>query len=164
MQKKWLVVYTKPRHEKKSVRVLESNKIDVYLPLQKKLKEWSDRKKWIEEPLFSGYLFVKITEKEYMQVLNTPGIVKFISFNHQPAVVNESIIKSIKILTQQKFDNNIEVSEETWSINDEVLIKKGPLKGVKGKLIDFKSKTKLAIEIECMQKTVLVEINKSYLN
>ena len=83
MLKNWLVAYTKPRHEKKSAEVLKSSGVDVFLPLQKQLKVWSDRKKWVESPLFPGYLFVNISDDDYFKVLNSYGIVKYIFFNQR---------------------------------------------------------------------------------
>jgi len=159
-----MVIYTKPRHEKKSADILKSSGIDVFLPLQKQLKVWSDRKKWVESPLFPGYLFVNISSNEYFKVLNSYGIVKFICFNRKPAIVPDDVVISLQKIICSEINNYIEVNETELSIGEEVHINKGPLKGIKGKLLNFKGKNKIAVEIECMKKTVLVEIDKVYLN
>ena len=164
MSKNWLVAYTKPRHEKKSAEVLKLSDIDVFLPLQRQLKEWSDRKKWVESPLFPGYLFVNIYETDYFKVLNSFGIVRFIYFNHKPAVVRDDVIDSIKKLMSNEVLDCVEIADSELIIGDEIQILRGSLKGIKGKLVNFKGKNKIAIEIECMKKTVLVEIDKQYIN
>ena len=58
-EKTWYALYTKSRNEKKAHSALVSSGIDSFLPLIKNLKQWSDRKKWVEEPLFRSYLFVQ---------------------------------------------------------------------------------------------------------
>jgi len=164
MLKNWLVAYTKPRHEKKSADVLRLSGIDVFLPLQRQLKEWSDRKKWVEWPIFPGYIFVNVEEKDQLTVLNSFGIVKFIRFAGKPAVVREDVIFNIKKILSSKVNFEIEICDTAFLVGQEILIKKGPLKGIKGKYVDFKGKNKIAIEIECMNNAVLVDINKSDLS
>ena len=161
MLKNWLVAYTKPRHEKKSAEVLKSFGIDVFLPLQKQLRTWSDRKKWVESPLFPGYIFINISEKEHLTVLNSFGIVRFIYFNQKPAVVKDDVIVSIQKLICSDINSLIEINnEEELIMGEEIKINNGPFKGIKGKLVKIKGKNKIAVEIECMKKIVLVEIDK----
>ncbi|MBM3931167.1 MAG: antitermination protein NusG, partial [Sphingomonadales bacterium] len=74
----WHVVYTLPRHEKKAARELELQGLEHWLPLHKVRKQWSDRRKWVEEPLFRSYLFVLVTPKTYFDILNTYGIVRYL--------------------------------------------------------------------------------------
>ena len=62
MERKWYAIYTKPRWEKKLAEKLEEKRIDHYLPMVKTLKLWSDRKKWVNEPLFKSYIFVHVTQ------------------------------------------------------------------------------------------------------
>jgi len=72
---KWYAVYTKSRTEKKLTGRLNEKGIESYLPLRKTLKQWSDRKKIVEEPLISSYVFVNIQNSRYYDVLNTQGAV-----------------------------------------------------------------------------------------
>ena len=79
-EKKWFAIYTKPRWEKKvNSRLLEKG-IDSWCPVQKKMSQWSDRKKWVDEPFIKSYLFVRIAEHEQAEVLMTRGIARFIYF------------------------------------------------------------------------------------
>ena len=82
---KWYPVYTNPRAEKKAQTALQNKGILTYLPLRRQQKQWSDRKKWVEEPLFKSYIFVYITEQEQTEVLMTKGIARFIYFGNKVA-------------------------------------------------------------------------------
>ena len=76
----WYAIRVKSRSEKKVFSDLNDNEITAYLPMQRKLRQWSDRKKWVEVPLISGYVFVNISRKEYENVLRTPNVVCYIYF------------------------------------------------------------------------------------
>jgi hypothetical protein len=84
----WYALYAKPRAEKKLRDRLEEKGVITYLPLQKQLRQWSDRKKWVEEPIFRGYIFVKASEKDFQSILSTPGTVNFVRFGGKPATVD----------------------------------------------------------------------------
>src|ERR1700733_7715831 len=78
---KWYPVYTHPRSEKKAYEALIKKGVEAYLPLHRQLKQWSDRKKWVEEPFIKSYLFVHINESEQTEVLMTKGVTRFIYFS-----------------------------------------------------------------------------------
>src|ERR1017187_6919584 len=101
----WYAVYTKPRSEKKLAMRLNEKSIEAYVPLRKTLKQWSDRKKMVEEPMISSYVFVNVSKENYFEVLNTPGAVRFIWFSGKPAIIPEKQIRNLKLLT----GTNIEV-------------------------------------------------------
>ena len=84
--------------KKKALLELEQHGIEAYLPLQVTIKQWSDRKKKVEEPLFKSYLFVHIDyEKQYLDVLQTPQIIKFVKIGKELVPVREQIIQAIKL-------------------------------------------------------------------
>lgn len=160
-QKTWYAIYTKSRNEKKvHARLLEA-RIETYLPLQKLLKQWSDRKKWVEEPLFRSYLFVHISKEEYYKVLQVIGVVKYITFEGKAVPVPSQQILAIK-----QFLNNEEdqlISTESFNIGDQVEIFRGALKGLMGNLVDVRGKQKVRIEIESIGQSIILTIPKSYL-
>ncbi len=135
--------------------------IEAFLPQQKILKQWSDRKKWVEEPLFRSYLFVLINQDEYYKVLNIIGVVKYITFEGKAVPVPDQQILAIK-----QFLNNEEdhfVSSDTFQIGDQVEISRGTLKGLLGNLVDIHGKQKVKIEIESIGQSIILTIPKSYL-
>ena len=86
-KKKWFAIYVKSRNEKKVFNTLDSIGVESFLPLITKMKQWSDRRKKVEEPLFRSYLFVCIPLSDYYKVLNVSGVVKFICFEKKPVEV-----------------------------------------------------------------------------
>lgn len=100
-QKKWHVVYTRSRAEKKVAQELSAKNIEHYLPLQKVLRKWKDRKKWVDTPLISGYCFVNITRKEYDQVLQTNHVVCYVAFEGKAANIPEKQINYLQRMLSQ---------------------------------------------------------------
>ncbi|MEP7255321.1 MAG: UpxY family transcription antiterminator [Ferruginibacter sp.] len=143
----WYAVYTKPRWEKKVASLLEAKGIEYYCPLNKVVKQWSDRKKIVLEPLFKSYVFVQVEEKEKWDLMNINGIVNYVHWLGKPARIKESEIETVK-----KFLNEfsgIEVVDETSSINSTVKIKHGVLMNYQGILLEV-SGNKASVKIESM--------------
>lgn len=158
----WLILYTKPRFEKKVAQKLEEMKMDYFLPLHKTLKQWSDRRKWVEEPLFKSYLFVKHHPAQYYDILNIPGSVKFIHFNGELASIRASKIDEIKLLLSHFSDVDV-VQMQHVEPADEVRVIAGPLQGLKGKALEYKGKQVLAVEVEHIGQSLIVQLPVRYL-
>ena len=92
----WHVAYTKPRTEKKVFQSLLDRGYECYCPLSRTKRKWSDRVKWVEEPVFRSYIFVRIDRKDMGVALQVPGLIKFIFQEGQPAVVRDKEIELIK--------------------------------------------------------------------
>ena len=95
--KRWHVIYTKSKWEKKVEGLLLKSGIESWCPVQKKERQWSDRKKIIEEPLFRSYVFVKIEKEEHSKVLGTIGVVNFLYFEKKPAIIRDNEIETIVV-------------------------------------------------------------------
>ncbi len=156
-EKHWYAVYTKSRAEKKALLELEIQGVECYLPLHRKLRQWSDRKKWVEVPLIPGYLFVHISLKEYDLVLRTNNVVTYVRFEGKAAIIPEREIEAVKLLLCQK-EVTLEVSNQIFTKGDKIEIIVGPLMGMKGKLVNLKGKKKVAIEIEQLNLSLIVEV------
>ena len=152
----WYAVRVKSRSEKKVYSDLIEQKIEAYLPLQRKLRQWSDRKKWVEMPLISGYVFVFISKKEYETVLKTYNVVCYVYFERKAAIIRVEHINLLKRMLGQ-VEVELEVTAEQLKPGQMVEIVSGPLCGVIGELIDFKGKNKVALRIPPLGYTVLVE-------
>ena len=94
----WYVLHTKPRNEKKVTRLLEQKGVRVYCPLRESIRQWSDRKKKVAEPVFKSYVFVYMDDykEENVKVLMTAGTVRFLWWVGKPGVVREEEIQAIK--------------------------------------------------------------------
>ncbi len=152
----WYAIRVKSRSEKKVFADLTELGIEAYLPLQRKLRQWTDRKKWVEMPLISGYVFVYISRKEYEAVLRIYNVVCYIYFEGKAAVIREEDINLLKRMLGQ-VDFELEITHEELKPGQMVEIITGPLCGVIGELIDFKGKNKVALRIPPLGYTVLVE-------
>ena len=161
MAKTWYAVYTKSRNEKKVSELFQRDGIDHYLPLITRLRIWSDRKKQISEPLFSSYIFVFITEQEHLKVLQTPGVVRFVTFERKKVAVNPLQIEAIKLYveTGEEFVEN----DANYSVGKKVKVSRGPMKGLEGKLVEILGKQRVKVEIEAIGQSVFIRIPKASL-
>jgi len=159
--KHWYALYVKSRAEKKVLTQLEDKGIEAFLPLVTRIKQWSDRKKKVEEPLFKSYVFVHSTEKERYSVLSTYGVVKFVTFEHKAVVVPDNQIIAIK-----RYIDDFEEEENTLK-NTElkegqmVRIIAGPMMGLIGRLQSVKSKKHLIVYIETVGQYISVSIPRT---
>jgi transcriptional antiterminator RfaH len=94
--KNWYVVYTKPKWEKKVAEKLTEIGIECYCPLITQIKEWSDRKKKVEVPLFNSYVFVQLEDINRNSVFQISGVIRYLFWLGKPAIVKDSEIDIIK--------------------------------------------------------------------
>jgi len=156
----WFALYTAPRAEKKVSDRLLQIQVEHYLPLIKKQKVWSDRKKWVEEPLFRSYLFVYISEAEYFNVLNIYGAVKFVSFGGQAVNVPHKQIETIKRMLSAADD--LDVSTEHFEVGMPVKVISGPLTGLFGEIVNHKGKTRLLLRIHALESVMMAEVSEKH--
>lgn len=156
-QKKWHVIYTRSRAEKRVCAELKNQNINCYLPLQKKLRQWKDRKKWVETPLITGYCFVYINRKEYDRVLQTDNVVCYITFEGKAAIVPPQQIEAIKIILRQH-DFEVSVSHENFEPGQKVEIIAGPMVGIQGELVKCRNKSRFILHIEQIKTAFSVKI------
>ena len=155
----WYLLYTAPRAEKKTNLELLKKGFTTYLPLHKTLRQWSDRKKWIEEPLFKSYIFVKSNLSKYYDILNVPGIVKFVSFEKKPIVVREQEIAFIQMVLSNFPDLEAVNGRFESGMNVEIIA--GPLRGLTGQIIEYKGKRTVSIELATVGHSLLVQLPES---
>ena len=156
----WYAVYVKSRAEKKVRDELEYKKIECFLPLQKKLRKWHDRKKWVEMPLISGYCFVHISRVEYDEVLQLPNVVCFVTFERKAAVIPDAQINALMQMLKQS-DFEVSVSQKTFEPGKKVEIIEGSLIGLQGELLEARGKNKFILRLPKINSTFTVEINAS---
>jgi transcription antitermination factor NusG len=143
-EKKWYVIYTRPRWEKKIALLLADKEIEHYCPLNKVTKQWSDRKKIIEEPLFKGYIFVKRSMHDKWDIKIVPGVLNYVHWLGKPAVVKDSDIKIIKKFLQEF--NDVEITNMDIVLHERVQVKQGLMMNYKGIVLEVlgnKAKVKI---------------------
>jgi len=156
-KRNWFALYTRSRCEFKANELLKSQNITTYLPTKKTIRKWSDRKKEIELPLFSGYIFINATEKERLLALQQKHIVRCISDAGRPAIVPDWQIENLAKMISNS--NNINVIDGLIK-GKELEIKSGPFKGIRGILLNVENKNQLAISIELLNRTVVTYLSE----
>ena len=158
---RWYALYVKSRYEKKTSKLLEDKNIETFLPVIGRLKQWSDRKKMVEEPLFKSYLFVRSDLKNYFEILNTPGIVRFVTFEGKPVPVPDNQLLAVKEYIGEysgddDFDNLQDLHEGQL-----VEIAYGQMKGLVGRLVEIKGKQRLVVNIEAVGQSLPISVSRS---
>ncbi len=155
----WYAIYTRANGEKKLLSNLTERNIECYLPLKKTLKCWSDRKKWVEEPLFRCYIFVKVSYKEFFTALNTPGVVCYVTFGGKAQPIPEAQISNIKTFLAQS-DHEVTLTYERIQKGVTVEVLQGSLKGVKGEVINICGQSRIVMRIDSMNCSLYANISK----
>ena len=155
----WYAIYTRANAEKKLFDNLQEKKIECYLPMRRTQKMWSDRKQWVDEPLFRCYIFVKVSYLEFFTALNTAGVVCYISFGGKAQAIPENQINNIRRFLAQ-IDHEVTLSYERIQkgVNVEVLY--GSLQGIKGEVINVCGQSRLLIRIDSMNCSLYANISK----
>lgn len=155
----WYVVYTKPRWEKKIAQKLTEANIENYCPLNKHLRQWSDRKKIVSEPLFKGYIFIKIDEEKKWEIKKIDGIINYVHWLGKPAKVRDADIKTIRRFLEE-FDN-IDIENNAHEIGKNVMVTKGIFMNYKGIVLEVSgNKVKVLIDSMDIKLTALFDKNK----
>ncbi len=157
----WFAIYVKSRSEKKVARELQINSIEHFLPTIKVLKQWSDRKKLVEEPLFRSYVFVNVNTEEFYKVVHTPGFVKYVSFEGKAVPIPNVQITAIKQFLEQTEPEKL--NDADWTYGKKVEVISGSMTGLMGELVDIKGKQKVKVQIETVGSAILIQIPKSKL-
>jgi len=151
---KWHVLYTKPRHEIKALERLAQNGFEVYCPMKTTLKQWSDRKKKVSEPLLPSYIFIKTTEKNRPQPLKDPSVLNYIFWLGKPAIVRDSEIDTLKGIVSRDKVQEFEVRK--LKIGSEIVINKGLIKS-KNAVVKTVSNNHVTAELKELGMTIVLK-------
>ncbi len=161
--KKWFAVYTKPRWEKKVNTTLIRKGVECWCPLQKVERQWTDRKKIIEDPLFKSYVFVKIDETaERLNVLTTDGVLNFVHYLGKPAIIKDEEIELIKSYLAEVDAKITVTSSEGFKEETKVRINYGVFMDNTGTVVRGGRK-KVYVKLESLGQVMIVEFSSQYL-
>jgi len=155
---RWHALYTRARFEKKVDFLLKQKGLESYLPLQNVVRQWSDRKKTVEMPLFSCYVFVHIPQRQHELAVQTYGVVRMVGFNGRPSVILDEEIEAIRRVLKE-----VPVVEPVAYLRSgrRVEIVRGPLMGLRGRLVEMRGSHRFIIAIEEIQQALSIEIDIS---
>lgn len=154
----WYAVYTKPRWEKKVADLLGKKHIEHYCPLNRVERQWSDRKKIIDEPLFTSYVFVRVSEADKWRVKEVDGILNYVYWLGKPAAIPDQEIELIKRFLQEH--QQVQISSLKLKLNDQVRIISGPFVDRKAEVVGFKGK-QVEVQIPSLGLSLIASIKSS---
>jgi transcription antitermination factor NusG len=152
----WYALKTRSRHEKRVCDQLVQRSIDTFLPLCESWRQWKDRKKKVELPLFPGYCFARFPLTERLRVLNVLGVAHLVSVNGRPEPIHENELEAIQRLVSTKLQYDPHPFLEEGM---EVEVVRGPLTGVRGKLIRKDRVTRLMLAVTLVRQAAVLEIH-----
>ncbi|MEL6635525.1 MAG: UpxY family transcription antiterminator [Bacteroidota bacterium] len=153
---KWYVAYTHSRSEKKVYAHFQHQALEAYLPLHRIKRQWSDRSKWVEVPLFSSYVFVKTTADRLYALRAIDGVARFLRFEDRFATICESEIEWIKKLLCES--EELRVHPQRWVKGQAVRVVSGPLAGLEGTMVEAQNKKRIVVEIKGIAQKLSVSI------
>lgn len=158
---KWFAVYVAFRKEKFVKELLIKKGIEVYLPIQNIVRKYESKVKKLKTPLINCYIFVRIIRNDYVRVLETEHVIKFIKIGRDLIAIPDTEIE----VMQHILGVGVKVKLDQTCVyeGDEVLVKEGSLMGLRGKLIKFHGKEGVVVELSTIGYTLQIEINKSLL-
>lgn len=160
---KWNVVYVMSRQEKKVAQRLTDQQIECYLPIAKRLSTWSDRKKWVDFPMFNGYMFVRPSLQQIDKVVQTQGVVGYLSFERQHAVVQDKEIEIIKIIEREGYFAETILNPDAFTEGEKVLVVKGPLKGQTVDLIRKNNERIFLVSFDTLGQSIKINVPFEFL-
>ena len=161
LTKKWYVVYTKPRWEKKVADLLNRKKIEHFCPINKVQKQWSDRKKVVEAPLFVSYVFVCIDDTEQLPVRLTDGVINFVYWLGKPAEIRHEEIQAIReFLNDYKY---VRLEKTAVNLQDKVRVIGGPLINQTGQIVSVINNRSVKVVLPSLGYLMHAELETSNL-
>ncbi len=153
---KWYAIHTRSRHEKQVDTFLSERGIETFLPLVHTLSRRRDRKKYVDLPLFPGYMFVCAEKERLPDVKFTRGVTRIIGTDiDAPTPIPDKQILDLKLLTE----SDVQLDQFPYLEKGRaVRVKAGPLKGIEGILVERKGHYKLVIRIDLLQKGAAAEV------
>jgi transcription antitermination factor NusG len=156
----WFAILARTGRERNATSLLENTGYECYLPVSKSVRRWSDRVKETEIPLFPGYFFCRMNPHNRLPVLTTPGVIQIVGVGKTPIAVEEEEIAAIERAGKSG------VPLMPWpyvQVGHVAAIKQGPLRGLTGIVVKIKSGAKLILSVSLLQRSVAVEIDRSWI-
>jgi transcription antitermination factor NusG len=154
---RWYAVRTRSRHEKLVAKQLENQGIESFLPIVTETRNWSDRRKQVETPLFSGYTFLRMiaSSEDRVRVLRTQGVVSFVGVHGTGIPIPDHQIENIRTLVASR----VPYEERPFlQIGQRVRVRGGALDGVQGVLVAENGDRSLVISVEPIQRSLCVRV------
>jgi transcription antitermination factor NusG len=155
---RWYAVYTSANHEKRIAAQLSERSVDQFLPTYTSVRKWKDRRVTLDLPLFPGYIFVRLALRDRLRVLQVPGVAKLVGFGGIPAALPDADIEGLR----SGLVSGIHAEPHPFlTAGRKVRVRHGPMTGLQGILVRRKSRTRLVISLELIQRAMAIEIDEA---
>ncbi len=155
--KNWFALYVNVRHEKRICQRFKETGIECYLPIVKKVSQWSDRKKKVESPLISGYVFVFLAKEEMDKPRYENGVLNYVRFNGQPAIIREEEMEGLKYFVEHGFILD-DVDEQELKIGDRIEFKLSEFKAFTANIEKFVGENFVIVTFDAMAKNFRLKV------
>lgn len=155
-QSAWIAIQVRPRHELIIADLLRYKGYEIFVPTYRSKRQWSDRIKELELPLFTGYLFCRLKAEIRNPIMLTPGVIRIVGSRTEIATIDEREIEALQGVAK----NRIPARPCPFlNAGDRVRIQDGPLAGVEGILVRHKSDERLILSVNLVQRSIEVEVH-----
>jgi transcription antitermination factor NusG len=155
----WYAIHVKSRCEKSVFEQLHQKGYESFLPMYWSRRVWSDRIKVLQLPLFGGYLFCRLDLQKRLPILQTPGVINVVGKGKVPVAVDPAQIENIRAAV------NSGQNVQPWprlDLGERVRVEFGPMRGVEGTLLRYKSASQLILAVDLMQRAIAVEVDENW--
>lgn len=158
---RWYIVYVKSRAEKKIADRMARFGLEYFLPTIKVMRQWSDRRKLVEVPLFNGYMFVRVTPEEFTTVRMVEGVVNFVKMEGKYAILRDEQLEAIRTFVATGLP--VAAAPADFAPGTKVKVTFGPLKDFEGELVEVKNEKQFVVRLEAIHQVLLVNLPAAYL-
>ena len=154
---KWYALTVRYQHERQTEKALQSKGLETLVPLYRSARQWSDRVKSVDLPLFAGYVLCRFALARRIPVLDTPGVSKIVAFGGAIVPLEDAEVAGI----QQLLALNLPLAPWPYlKAGDRIRVERGPMRGLEGTLLRTKDALRLVIGVELLQRSIAVEVDR----
>jgi len=155
---RWYAIYTSAHHEKRVAEQLTERRIESFLPTYSSMRRWKDRRKRLELPLFPGYVFVRLPLADRLRVLVLPGVVRLVGYGGPPVALPEEEMETMRARLAA---SPLARPHPYLTAGRRVRMKSGPLEGLEGVLLRRRSRLRLVVSVDLLQRSVVVDVEEA---
>jgi transcription elongation factor/antiterminator RfaH len=163
-ERRWFACYTKARHEKRVAQTLEERGFESFLPIVREERQWKDRKKLVEFPLFPSYVFGRFSISEVYAVLSIPGISTIVRMQGQPVPIRDEDIANVRRFALALSNTGIQVEAVPFiDAGQRVEVVDGPFCGIEGFVVERRTRRRVLVGLEAIGQGLEVDIETRFL-
>jgi len=157
----WYALHVRSRKESYIASQIQGQDYECLLPTYKSIRNWSDRVKELEQPLFPGYLFCRFDFQSRRQVVTTPGVLQIVGYGRTAIPVSDEEIQALQLAVSSG------IAKQPWpylEVGQRVRVNHGTLAGLEGILVNVKGNHRVVLSVSLLQRSVAMEVETSWLS